>query len=234
MQIVFAIAVSMKWQANSTDIRAAFLQGKQININVFIKPPKEAGSVMLWKLNKTVYRPTDAARKWYLKVKEELIATGCTICKYDEALFFQKVNGELHGIICCHVDEFCLGGSKLFKVEVIDLIKKKFEISKEDISVFQYLGLNISQHQNEIQVHQHDYTNCTEKLTIPESRLKNDPLNEDQSHQLWVLAAQPNCLSNQTHPDIAFNTCRISVYIHKAAIKELCTANKTVKPNLRK
>ena len=33
------------------------------------------------------------------------------------------------------------------RLEVIDLIliKKKFEISKEDVSVFKYLGLNISQ-----------------------------------------------------------------------------------------
>ena len=48
---------------------------------------------MLWKLNKTVYGVTDAPRKWYLKAKEELIAIGCTICKYDEALFSRKVNG---------------------------------------------------------------------------------------------------------------------------------------------
>ena len=107
MQIFFAIAVSMKWQVDSIDIRAAFLQGKQINRNVFIKPPKVTGSVMLWKLNKAVYVLTDAPRKWYSKVNEELNATGCTICKYDEALFFQKFNGELHGMIYCHVDYFC-------------------------------------------------------------------------------------------------------------------------------
>ena len=86
---------------------------------------------MLWKLNKTVYGVTDAPRKWYLKAKEELIAIGCTICKYDEASFSRKVNGELHGMICCHVDDFYWGGNQLFKVEVIDLIKKKFETSKE-------------------------------------------------------------------------------------------------------
>ena len=34
-------------------------------------------------------------------------------------------------MICCHVDDFYWGGNQLFKVEVIDLIKKKFEISKE-------------------------------------------------------------------------------------------------------
>ena len=66
---------------------------------------------MLWKLKKTVYRLTDAPIKCYLKGKEEFIATGCTICKYDEALFFRKVNGELYGMICCHIDDFCWGGN---------------------------------------------------------------------------------------------------------------------------
>ena len=131
-------------------------------------------------------------------------------------------------MICCQVDDYCWGGNQLFKVEVIDLIKKKFEISKQDVSVFKYLGLNISQHPNEIQVLQHDYTNGIEKLTIPESRLKNDPLNEDESHYLQVLAGQLNWLSIQTRPDIAFGNCQISVNMHKATIKELYNASKTI------
>ena len=75
-------------------------------------------------------------------------------------------------------------------------------------------------------MHQHDYTNGIEKLTIPESRLKNDPLNEDESHHLWVLSGQLNWLSNQTRPDIAFDTCQISVNMYKATIKELYNAKK--------
>lgn len=42
MQISLAIAVSMKWQVNSVDIRASILQGKQINRNILIKPPKRS------------------------------------------------------------------------------------------------------------------------------------------------------------------------------------------------
>lgn len=94
--------------------------------------------------------------------------------------------------------------------------------------MFKYLGLNTSQRQNEIQVHQHDYTNGIEKLSIPESISKNDTLNEDKSHKLRALAGQLNWLSKQTRPDIAFDTCQISVNIHKATIKELYNANKKI------
>ena len=62
-------------------------------------------------------------------------------------------------MICCHVDDFCWGGNQLFKVEVIDLIKTKFPISKEDISMSKYLGLKCT---SLIIVHQPDYTNGIE------------------------------------------------------------------------
>ena len=69
--------------------------------------------------------------------------------------------------------------------------------------------------------HQHDYTNGIQKLTILESRLKSAALNEDESHQLRVLAGQLNWLSYQTRPDFAFDAYQISVNMNKATIKEL-------------
>lgn len=44
--------------------KSAFLQGKQITRNSFIKPPKEAETDQLWKLRKTVYGMSNASRTW--------------------------------------------------------------------------------------------------------------------------------------------------------------------------
>ena len=51
------------------DLKTVFLQGKSIERDVFIKPPKEANTNKLWKLNTTVYGLCDAPREWYLSVK---------------------------------------------------------------------------------------------------------------------------------------------------------------------
>ena len=59
------------------DLKTVFLQGKSIERDVFIKPPKEANTNKLWKLNTTVYGLCDAPREWYLSVKKELLATWC-------------------------------------------------------------------------------------------------------------------------------------------------------------
>ena len=66
----------------------AFLQGQKIERDVYLKPPKEAGTDKLSKLGKTVYRVRDASRRWYLRVKDELRALGVQSSTHDKALFF--------------------------------------------------------------------------------------------------------------------------------------------------
>ena len=57
--LIFTIISSNHLEVNSLDIQSAFLQGKSITRDVHLMPPKEAGTEMLWKLKKCVYRLTD-------------------------------------------------------------------------------------------------------------------------------------------------------------------------------
>ena len=43
------------------------LQGYNIDRDIYIKPPQEANSDKLWKLQKVIY----ASRAWYLRVNDE-------------------------------------------------------------------------------------------------------------------------------------------------------------------
>ena len=72
----------------------------------------------LWKLKTTVYGLVDAARSWYMTVKEELLKTGAEMSKFDEALFIWRSEGKLHGLIG-YVDDFIYDGSVLFNQQVI-------------------------------------------------------------------------------------------------------------------
>ena len=67
-RLVLTIIVSHKWKFKSLDIKSAFLQGQPINREIFLKPPKEAGTDKLWKLLITVYSLCDAPRAWYLRI----------------------------------------------------------------------------------------------------------------------------------------------------------------------
>ena len=77
----------------------------------------------LWKLKTTVYGLCDAPRAWYLTVKKEILKTKCQKSKYDDAIFFCHHDGQLQGLMCCHVDDFFGRGTEFFKITVIDVLK---------------------------------------------------------------------------------------------------------------
>ena len=79
VRIQLAVAAANKWKCNSIDIRAAYLQGNPITRDVYLKPPEEFFNGSVWKLKKTVYGLSDAARQWYLRVKGELLKLGMTV-----------------------------------------------------------------------------------------------------------------------------------------------------------
>ena len=62
LRIVLAIISSHQWQASNLDVKSAFLQGNQIDRNLYLKPPKEADTGNLCKLKTTVYGLSDASR----------------------------------------------------------------------------------------------------------------------------------------------------------------------------
>ena len=85
LKLLFALTSSCNWRINTLDIKSAFLKGKSIERDVFIKQLKEANTNKLWKLKATVYGLCHAPREWYLSVKKELLATGCVKSRYDNA-----------------------------------------------------------------------------------------------------------------------------------------------------
>ena len=49
------IIPSKKWKCRISDVKTAFLKEKQLDRDIYIKPPKEAETTSLWKLNKIVF-----------------------------------------------------------------------------------------------------------------------------------------------------------------------------------
>ena len=54
---MLAIISSHQWQASSLDVKSAFLQGNQVERDLYLTPPKEADTGNLWRLKTTAYGP---------------------------------------------------------------------------------------------------------------------------------------------------------------------------------
>ena len=68
LKSVITLIATEKWEIKSIDVKTAFLQGKEIQRNVYLRPPVEANTRKVWKLRKCVYGLADASRYWYLRV----------------------------------------------------------------------------------------------------------------------------------------------------------------------
>ena len=129
-----------------------------------------------------------------MRVKEELIKVKAVMSKFDEAVFFWRVDGKLHGILACHVDDFIFGGSDLFEEKVINKLKEKFQISQKENQAFKYIGLEVKQTDQEIIIQQKKYLIISELSTIVISDVKDklQPLNIKEKRDLKGSAGQLN------------------------------------------
>ena len=65
MRILMCCAMSNSWECKSLDIKSAFLQGFEIDRDIFMRPPTDAEeSGVLWKLRRCPYGLSDAPRAW--------------------------------------------------------------------------------------------------------------------------------------------------------------------------
>merc|ERR1712002_1035871 len=72
-KLLMALSANFNFKIVSIDIRAAFLQAKTLDREVYVKPPKDQEKEgIIWKLLKPLYGLDDASRKFYLKVRETL------------------------------------------------------------------------------------------------------------------------------------------------------------------
>ncbi len=68
LMMLASLAATNKWQIESMDVEKAFLQSRDLQRIVYLKPPKEAvgnDKLTLWRLKTAVYGLADAAREWY-------------------------------------------------------------------------------------------------------------------------------------------------------------------------
>merc|ERR1711984_62091 len=116
MKLFFSVSANEGFSLRSIDIRAAFLQAKELEREIYLLPPKDVKKEgLIWKLKKPLYGLNDASRKFWLKVKSVFGKIGLRRLEGDEALYFNNnKNGDLEGIVSTHVDDFNLAGSESF------------------------------------------------------------------------------------------------------------------------
>ena len=232
LRLILSIIASKRWKLNSIDIKAAFLQGDDITRNVFVRPPPEANCApgVVWLLKRCVYGLTDASLKWYMRVKKVMIGEGAEMSSLDPSVFIWRKNSDVVGILAIHVDDFLWSGNTYF-CKIIDQLRLKFEVGKEEESSFKYLGLKLNHFSDKIILDQSEYVDKIKPVVISSNQGVQDTssLSDHAKDQLRSRIGQLLWLNNQTRPDISFEVCSLAANFKNASNKDVLLLNKTIK-----
>ena len=172
LKLFFALAANQDFNLRSIDIRAAFLQAKNLEREIFLLPPKDVQKEgIIWRLKKPLYGLNDASRKFWLKVKEVFKNFGLKKLVGDEALYYKhNKNGDLIGLLSTHVDDFSLAGTEEFLDIVTEEIKKALDVSKVEDGRFRFTGIDVEQFDDRIEISMDDYAASLEDIEIREDK----------------------------------------------------------------
>ena len=121
-KMLMAVASNSGLKLASVDIRAAFLQSKVLDREVFKEPPSDVKKQgWIWKLRKPLHGLDDASRMFWLHVKEVFLCElGFQTIHGDEAFYYSNVEGILQETILTRVDDFYTAGTP-------DLYRKRID-----------------------------------------------------------------------------------------------------------
>ena len=152
----------------SIDIRAAFLQAKCLDREVYLEPPRDIKREgKLWILKKPLYRLNDASRKFWLKVREVFKDIGMKRLDKDEAVYYKHdEKGDLEGIISSHVKNVNLAGKERFINEVTEKIRGALDISKIEDKEFRFTGIDVKEKEGRIELSIEDYAKSLDVIKV--------------------------------------------------------------------
>lgn len=218
-RILFALAVVLGWHVHQMDVVAAFLNG-DLDTYIYMKPPLgmklSRGKVL--RLRKALYGLKQAPRTWWDKFTKTLLSWSWRVSNFDPCVFIDDKN-ELY--LCLWVDDILIFGKNEdgineFKTKLSDT----FKMTDEGLCTF-YLGIHVDQKPGSIHLHQSRYvtqmldrygfTDTTTSKTPGNPNVKLKKNKDSTVHPDFKLEYQSkvgslNFASNQTRPDIAFQT----------------------------
>ena len=233
VRILLAMAASKHWTIKSTDVKSAFLQGQELQRDVYLQPPKEACTSKedIWKLRRCLYGLNDAARQFYLSLSEELIKLGAEKSQLDPSLFAFYSKKGLEGLLVSHVDDFLHAGEQSFE-NTMDKLCMRFSAGSKETRTFKYTGYQLHQQKDySIIMDQNEYIKNVNIDNLSSGRLlqKGDKLSEEETTQYRKCLGILGWIIQGTRPELAFTQLEYSTKTKHATVGDLHQLIKLVK-----
>ena len=231
LRMALAIAATNSWSAQTIDLIQSYLQGRDMERNVYLRPPKEYSTPgVIWKLNKPVYGLRSSGRSLFKKLTDLFTSVGHNKVSGDPCWYvYRDTNGRSVGFAMTHVDDIINLGTPDYLSWITDCLGEVMEIRNVTKDNFLFCGLQISSTDDGFVVHQDEYAKELQPIDLPPAgpEKTKTKLTQDGLSSLREITGRINWLS-QTRADIASAVVHLSTHFCQGTIAELKFANKTL------
>ena len=229
VRVAAVISVAMDWNFEVFDVMTAFLSGKELDRELYVRAPKEGlpspedtgwpsiHPYKLLRLLKGAYGLTEAPRLWYLRARQILVETiGFEELRCARAVFTFRKGNRLIAILTLHVDDGMLFGKSSsreyqnLKAEINTHFKiKHWKQSSSTISV-DYLGEQWLQHDEYIEIHMDKYIKALQKCTVSRREDGERLLTEMEIKDYRSLLAKARWPIARLAPQLAYSVSALA------------------------
>ena len=226
--ICLAVCAFHKFVLFAKDIKNAYFSGKSVQREIYLEQPRGgfpglmAGQLL--RARKAIYGFAEAARLFWLALREHLISDGWQESKLEPALFYYRVEGRLRGILVTHVDDLEGGVHSKYLTSAFARSAKALEFATNHFRDFIFRGREVKQNeQHHIDVSMRNYALSLKTVTIPTARRQQleDELTPEEQERLQGAAGELGWLTRQLRCDLAYENGVIQRCKGEACVADL-------------
>ena len=221
-----AIAASLEWPGEVFDVHTAFLSGKPIDREVYVRAPKEGlggnetdkvRPYALLRLLKGAYGLTEAPRLWYLRARELLHDIGFEEIKCARAVFtLREASNRVVAFLTLHVDDGMLYGDRTSQcyldaraeIDKVFSIKAWKKLSKDKRE--SYLGMQWRQDDEGLHVDMDEYIRGLEAVPVNRTEDEDRKLGAMECHEYRSALAKLRWPVAHVLPELAYGVSRLA------------------------
>ena len=209
--VCLAVCAFYRYTLFAKDIKNAYFSGKSVGREVYIDPPR--GGLLgiqpgqLLRARKAIYGFAEAARMFWLALREHLVSDGWQESKLEPALFYLRSGPSLQGILVTHVDDIEGGMSQEVWDRAFSKSSKALEFATNHVRDFIFRGREVKQSaEGHIDISMRNYALSMRKIPIGHDRRKQleADLQPAEAELMNSSAGELGWLSRQLRCDLTY------------------------------
>ena len=145
----------------------------------------------------------------------------------DEAFYYCNLDGNFHGAVLTHVDDFEVPGSTAFLEEIISVVEKELRVSKVEEYIFRYTGLDVKIVSDGIKILMEDYSrSLKEILEIRKIEDRKESLTKLKMKLYQNMTGMIAWLDYATRLDLCYQALQMSKKNQEAMTSDLRDMNR--------